>query len=82
MRTYPRIVSAMLIKTSAPQPATMKTPTGGTGVVSMVVWVWRWCERTEDCDEDEENCFDHVDGLKLLCVGELIAVCLMLIIIS
>ena len=39
MRTYPRIVSAMLIRTSAPQPATMKTPTGGTGVVSVDVWV-------------------------------------------
>lgn len=39
MRAYPRIVSAMLIRTSAPQPATMKTPTGGTGVVSVVVWM-------------------------------------------
>jgi hypothetical protein len=39
MQTYPRIVSAMLIRTSAPQPATMKTPTGGTGIVSVVVWV-------------------------------------------
>lgn len=31
MHTYPRIVSKMLIRTSAPQPATRKTPTGGTG---------------------------------------------------
>lgn len=28
--TYPRSVKQMLINTSAPQPATIKTPTGGT----------------------------------------------------
>jgi hypothetical protein len=51
----------------------------------LLVWLcgwWRWCERTEDCDEDEKDRFDHLDGLELLCVGELIAVCLMLFIIS
>ena len=30
VRTYPRIVKRMLISRSAPQPATRKTPTGGT----------------------------------------------------
>ena len=29
-RTYPSIVRQMLMKRSAPQPAIMKTPTGGT----------------------------------------------------
>ena len=28
--TYPKIVRQMLIKRSAPQPATIKVPTGGT----------------------------------------------------
>lgn len=43
---------------------------------------WRWRERTEDRDEDEKDCFDHLDGLKLVCVNELIAVCLVLFVIS
>lgn len=30
--TYPSSVRQMLIRTSAPQPATMTTPTGGTGM--------------------------------------------------
>lgn len=42
---------------------------------------WRWRERTEDCDEDEKDCFDHLDGSELLCVNELIAVCLVLFVI-
>jgi hypothetical protein len=49
------------------------------------VWLcgwWRWRERTEDRDEDEKDCFDHLDGLKLVCVNELIAVCLVLFVIS
>lgn len=36
--TYPRRVRQMLTRTSAPQPATRRTPTGGTGI-----WVSRAC---------------------------------------
>lgn len=31
--TYPSRVRQMLIRTSAPQPATRATPTGGTGIM-------------------------------------------------
>lgn len=44
-RSYPRIVKAILIKRSAPQPATMKTPMGGT----------IGCDRCQLCDQIGER---------------------------
>ena len=59
--TYPSRVKQMLTKRSAPHPATMKTPTGGTvsRQQTELMVVCRVNTRplllTEDCDEDHEE---------------------------
>lgn len=45
---------------SAPQPATRKTPTGGTRVCENTLEDGiRQCARAKYRDEDEKDCFDH-----------------------
>jgi hypothetical protein len=50
------------MKKSAPHPATRKTPTGGTVDLSVEVSYREWTKKrlTEDCNKDQEECFDHV----------------------
>jgi len=69
-----------LMRRSAPQPATRATPTGGTKhivsySVCMVFGVLcRWCwaahgrvgGRTEDGDDDEQECGQHVGDVVLV----------------
>ena len=57
-RTYPSIVRQMLMKRSAPQPAIMKTPTGGTILnVSRKKKLGRLAldKHTEDGDDNDQD---------------------------
>jgi hypothetical protein len=57
-KPYPRIVSSILNSRSAPQPATMKTPSGGTKFllsVSISESGRKEGIRTEDRDQDQAD---------------------------
>ena len=57
------------MKKSAPHPATRKTPRGGTvgRLVGVCLGKERRRGRTEDCDEDQQDSFDHL--CDWLCVS-------------
>ena len=55
------------MKKSAPHPATRKTPTGGTVDSLTKVSRMKWTGEglTEDSDQDQEECFNHLRNFFL-----------------